>query len=639
MNCVSCGAELRPNAHFCNQCGAVQPPEQELVGAPSISSSRLSIPSNQPGNSDSSPTNDAMHAGPEDGDSSGRVKRPPRVLRSTEDQQGQIGQYGQEEGVPASLAGEEDNLGDLVGKTPVDSPVYSYPPSPAEFPAGATPDLGDQETQPSPVIHIPRSEVSEATRPVAWVDTETAETEILPVQVATTGKLERFDLVEGAHSGDTGVKGESPRSDEKTPASLAVPSEEGPVQTAGMLPPDALSWPLPVSIIIGGRYRVETVVSAASDDQDGENIYRVSDLKGYERCWSCLQEYGEGTEASDRFCRECGADMLAREYLMYERRIPADSTEIAIDEAKTAPEHPVVTGILVTQEERDFTQSSRSYRVIPRLTEPSPFPHGAHVLIGVATDVGKTRAGERNEDSVGSLVLNLAHDSHMQPLALGIVADGLGGHVNGQDASRLAARMVTEYILRKVALPLVSLPVDGVAVEEDLKGVLLEGALAANTALCNANDETGADMGSTLVAALLFGSSAYIINVGDSRGYLFFEGELRQITTDHSFVEQLIVSGFVAPEDRYTHPQRNQILRSLGDDVDVEIDFFEQKLKPGMRLLLCCDGLWEMVRDNEIESILSETASPQEACDRLIESANEHGGEDNISVVVIEVHD
>jgi serine/threonine protein phosphatase PrpC/predicted RNA-binding Zn-ribbon protein involved in translation (DUF1610 family) len=616
MNCASCGAELRPNAHYCNQCGAVQPAERQLVGSPSTSSSMMSIPSNQSADGDRGLGTDAAHAGPEEGDiSSGRLKRPPRVLRATEDDQsGQMGPYGQEDASPTPPLGS------------------------SRFPSGVIPDLGEQETQPTPIVRVTRPEVPEPTRPVAWEDTETAETEILPVRVPTTGKLDRFDLVEGAHSGDTAIPSEQSRPDEKMPSSASQTPEDSGVQT-GMLPPDALSWPLPVSIIIGGRYRVETVVSTASDDQDGENIYRVSDLKGYERCWSCSQEYGEGTEASDRFCRECGADMLAREYLMYERRIPADSTEIAIDEAKTEPEHPVVTGTLVTQEERTFTQSSRSYRVIPRLTEPSPFPHGAHVLIGVATDVGQTRAGERNEDSIGSLVLNMAHDSHMQPLALGIVADGLGGHVNGQDASRLAVRMVIEYILRKVALPLVSLPVDGVAVEEDLKTVLLDSALAANTALCNANDETGADMGSTLVAALLFGSSAYIINVGDSRGYLFSDGELRQITTDHSFVEQLIVSGFVAPEDRYTHPQRNQILRSLGDDVDVDIDFFEQKLKPGMRLLLCCDGLWEMVRDDEIARILRETVSPQEACDRLIESANEHGGEDNISVVVIEVHD
>ncbi|PWT73317.1 MAG: hypothetical protein C5B60_08360 [Chloroflexi bacterium] len=608
MNCASCGAELRQSARYCNQCGAVQPDEQLLVDTPATSSGVASIPTNQSGDSDSSPGGDAVHDDPEEGDtSSGRLKRPPRVLRATEDQLEQIGPYGQEDaGTPPSLGS-------------------------ADFSAGPAPDPGEQETEPAPVIRITRLEVPE--------DTETAETEILPVRVATTGQLDRLDHVEDAHSGGTGMWNDESQPEEVKPSSVAVQTSDDGSVPAGMLPPDALSWPLPVSIIIGGRYRVETVVSAASDDQEGENIYRVSDLRGYERCWSCAQEYGEGTEASDRFCRECGADMLAREYLMYEQRIPADSAEVAIDEANTAPEQPVVTGTLVTQEERTFIQSNRSYRVIPRLTEPSPFPHGAHVLIGVATDVGKTRAGERNEDSIGSLVLNLAYDSHLQPLALGIVADGLGGHVNGQDASRLAVRMVTEHILRKVALSLVSLPVDGVAIEEDLKSVLLEGAQAANNALCNANDETGADMGSTLVAALLFGSSAYIINVGDSRGYLFSDGELRQITTDHSFIEQLIKSGFVAPQDRYTHPQRNQILRSLGDDVDVDIDFFEQKLKPGMRLLLCCDGLWEMVRDDEIESILHESASPQEACDRLIESANEHGGEDNISVVVIEVYD
>src|SRR5208283_414332 len=99
-----------------------------------------------------------------------------------------------------------------------------------------------------------------------------------------------------------------------------------------------------VSIIIGGRYRVETLVTAAPDEPDGENVYRVSDLKGYERCWSCGQEYGEGTEASDRFCRECGADMLGREYLMYERRIPEGGTALAIDLANTEPELPVAMG-------------------------------------------------------------------------------------------------------------------------------------------------------------------------------------------------------------------------------------------------------------------------------------------------------
>ncbi|MGO8946149.1 MAG: protein phosphatase 2C domain-containing protein [Ktedonobacterales bacterium] len=635
MDCVFCGAELRPNARYCNRCGAEQPVSASI---PSTLSSLSSASSTVPVGTnvtDIDPTSKASFDGPEENDSYGRMKRPPRVLRAEYESQDQSS--GQD-GATASSQAIDDMAGrDLFARPDDLVSIESHEMSSTglTFAGGAKP-ADEEETEPFPTIRASRPVEPETIQSMAWTDTETAETEILPVRLATTGKLDRIDNFEAVNSADASVQSEMPQLEYTTSAASTPATAEGSAQS-GMLAPDALSWPLPVSIIIGGRYRVETVVNAEPDDQDGENVYRVSDLRGYERCWSCLQEYGEGTEASDRFCRECGADMLGREYLMYERRIPADGLEIAIDQAKTSPEHPAVTGILVTQEERTFTQSSRSYRVIPRLTEPSPFPHGAHILIGVATDVGKTRAGERNEDSVGALVLNLAHDSHTQPLALGIVADGLGGHVNGQDASRLATRMVTEYILRKVALPLVSLPVDGVAIEEDLKSVLLEGVRAANAALCNANDETGADMGSTLVSALLFGSSAYIVNVGDSRGYLFSDGNLRQITTDHSFVEQLIISGFITPADRYTHPQRNQILRSLGDELNVEIDVFEQKLKPGMRLMLCSDGLWEMVRDDESARILRETTSPQEACDRLIASANDHGGEDNISVVVIEV--
>lgn len=633
MDCVFCGTELRPNARYCNHCGTAQPIEQSM-SIPSLPSVP-SVPSPEAAysvdfDSGSSPTGLATDSDPEELDSSGRMKRPPRVLREQYQPDSVLS------ATPPSAGGEADFPGTRVEGPVSESSHETLDNRPSDH---GSVELGDEEeTQPSPTVRMPRTLVPTAAPQMAWTDTETAETEILAVPVATTGKLDWVDTVEtvgAARSLDTTGQSEMSRQD-KQPAIPVLAADEGPAQ-AGTALPDALSWPLPVSIIIGGRYRVETLLSTEPDDQDGENIYRVSDLKGYERCWSCSQEYGEDAEASDRFCLECGADMLGREYLMYERRIPADGLEIAIDRANTAPEHPAVTSALVTQEERTFTQSNRSYRVIPRLTEPSAFPHGARILIGVATDVGKTRAGERNEDSVGALVLNLAHDSHMQPVALGIVADGLGGHVNGQDASRLATRMVTEYILRKVALPLVSLPVDGVAIEEDLKSVLLEGAMAANAALCNANDETGADMGSTLVAALLFGSSAHIINVGDSRGYVFSDGELRQITTDHSFVEQLIISGFIAPADRYTHPQRNQILRSLGDELKIDIDVFEQKLKPGMRLMLVSDGLWEMVRDDETARILSESTSPQEACDRLIESANEHGGEDNISVVVIEV--
>ncbi|HEY7092554.1 MAG TPA: SpoIIE family protein phosphatase, partial [Ktedonobacterales bacterium] len=131
--------------------------------------------------------------------------------------------------------------------------------------------------------------------------------------------------------------------------------------------------------------------------------------------------------------------------------------------------------------------------------------------------------------------------------------------------------------------------------------------------------------------------TAYVANAGDSRAYVL-EGEtLRRITSDHSLVEQLVAGGIIADADRYTHPERNQIFRSLGLNREMEVDFFTQWLRPDMRLLLCSDGLWEMVRDNEITRIMRANADPQAACDALIQAANKAGGEDNISAVVVQI--
>jgi serine/threonine protein phosphatase PrpC len=444
---------------------------------------------------------------------------------------------------------------------------------------------------------------------------------------------------------------------------------------------DGLPWPLPVHMIVGGRYRIESITDTAPDEADAQNTYHVMDLQGYERCWSCGTEYGMSA-ASDQFCRECGADMLAREYVMRERRMapgqtvpathltqaasadavqPTDiedaapATDMAdttnsVDAAgaRTAHEPAEATDAEAAEPAasaqqaeqgavREFTQGSRVYHVEPYSPEPPPFPHGVHVLAAAASDAGQARASHGNEDSVGVLVLNAIHGSIAQPLALGVVADGLGGHVSGQVASRLVVRALSDHVLRSAALPLVGIDAAETPPDEVVRQVLLEGTQVANAAVYAANQSSGGDMGSTIVAAMICGDTAYIANAGDSRAYVLDGDSLRRITTDHSLVEQLIAGGLIAPEERYTHPKRNQIFRSLGDEPSAQVDIFTQKLRPGMHLLLCSDGLWEMVRDDELATILRQSANPREACDTFVRRANEQGGEDNISALVIEV--
>jgi serine/threonine protein phosphatase PrpC len=142
-------------------------------------------------------------------------------------------------------------------------------------------------------------------------------------------------------------------------------------------------------------------------------------------------------------------------------------------------------------------------------------------------------------------------------------------------------------------------------------------------------------MGCTLTGSMIVGEHAYIFNVGDSRTYILRDGKLYQLTNDHSLVGQLVAGGLITPEDVYTHPQRSQIYRNIGDKLNVQIDVFKQQIHPGDILLSCSDGLWEMIRDPQITEILNAAPDPQTACTQLIETANANGGEDNVSAVVV----
>lgn len=159
----------------------------------------------------------------------------------------------------------------------------------------------------------------------------------------------------------------------------------------------------------------------------------------------------------------------------------------------------------------------------------------------------------------------------------------------------------------------------------------------ANRQVYELRRERSSDMGTTLTMALVINGQAIIGNVGDSRTYVWGPDGLEQLTTDHSLIAALIAAGQEPPEAIYTHPQRNLITRSLGDRPQVEIDLFSLELEAGFRLILCCDGVWEMIRDEGIEEIMLQEDYPQRAADKIVQQSNNAGGEDNISVVVVAV--
>jgi serine/threonine protein phosphatase PrpC len=146
-------------------------------------------------------------------------------------------------------------------------------------------------------------------------------------------------------------------------------------------------------------------------------------------------------------------------------------------------------------------------------------------------------------------------------------------------------------------------------------------------------------MGCTVTAFLAQGTAMCVANVGDSRTYGFDGAQIQRLTTDHSLVARLVTAGMLAPDDVYSHPQRSQIYRSLGDEGELIVDLFPREARPGETYILCSDGLWEMVRDPDIAALLHEQAGApaQQVAEQLIQLANANGGEDNVSVIVAQV--
>lgn len=313
------------------------------------------------------------------------------------------------------------------------------------------------------------------------------------------------------------------------------------------------------------------------------------------------------------------------------------------------------------------------------------------------TDVGRMR--ELNQDSFG--MSEFVQASIERPLRVGlyVIADGMGGHKGGEIACALAVQAFAGEVVGRIIAPLASTNGDRatpVPTNESILQSMTRAVQIANDRIFKARDSRRSDMGTTLVAVVVAGGKAYIVNVGDSRIYLYtrrrmatepnvrdatrplvkgtsplsgtaplrmqeaaldalpdgaegnlagddesegatLDYELTQVSIDHSLVQRLVELGQLEPEEAKVHPHRNFVYRSLGGQPPIEVDTFVRTLHPGDRLLLCSDGLNSMIEDSDIESVLATEPDPHAACRKLIDLANDSGGHDNITAIIIDI--
>jgi serine/threonine protein phosphatase PrpC len=229
------------------------------------------------------------------------------------------------------------------------------------------------------------------------------------------------------------------------------------------------------------------------------------------------------------------------------------------------------------------------------------------VRVGVRSDIGRLR--QRNEDAY------LVKD------ALFVVADGMGGHRGGDVASTLALETIESADSGEITLE---------ALVDDIK--------RANQAVMERGeaDRELRGMGTTVTAVIADDGKAHVAHVGDSRAYLLRDGALQQLTEDHTLVQRMVREGRLTEQEAAHHPQRSVLTRALGVDEDIPVDELSLDVHPGDRLLLCTDGLSSMIDRDRIRKILTREKDPQAACDKLIDAANRAGGDDNITVIVLD---
>lgn len=245
---------------------------------------------------------------------------------------------------------------------------------------------------------------------------------------------------------------------------------------------------------------------------------------------------------------------------------------------------------------------------------------------GIASDIGGVR--DNNEDACFGMQWHSITVDNRPDFGLFVVADGMGGHLDGERASGVAVQTLAADMLDSIYVPM-------------LKNFNAGSSPTILEALVNASERANRAVikrvpggGTTLTAVAIVGNLAYLVHVGDSRAYLLHEGKIEQITTDHTLVQRLIEMNELTLEEAEHYPQKNVLYRALGQNEELRLERLVRTLPPASNVLICTDGLWDLVEDETIQSVTADAGSPQEACDSLVRLAIERGGADNISVIV-----
>ncbi|XWX05066.1 protein phosphatase 2C domain-containing protein [Aggregatilineales bacterium SYSU G02658] len=311
---------------------------------------------------------------------------------------------------------------------------------------------------------------------------------------------------------------------------------------------------------------------------------------------------------------------------MNEAQVPDSETAADVDPQAAEPSpratpHPVSANDAKTARFDSVTRDLND--------EPPPDPTHGKPTFAAVSDRGIVRLN--NEDAVFAFFSTMTMSDAMPNVGVFIVADGMGGHELGEKASALAVRTAVNFIMQRLYLPLLT---NDDYDRPPIAEILIAAVKAANDAVLRSIP----DGGTTLSIMVLLGDWGHFAHVGDSRIYIITKEQAELLTRDHSYVQRLIELNQITPEESKNHPQRNVLYRAIGQNETIEVDTISRRLTKGTSVLMCTDGLWDVVSNHQIREIVNNPAlSPDQICEKLCALAITQGSMDNVSTLLVKM--